>query len=80
MTRYGLGRIRSCEQSVCSAGVSRCNDGLLARLREFEDLRGFRTTEAFAPVGLGLNSLSWLLLASDSPAKECARRESGTDD
>lgn len=33
MTRYGLGKIRSCEQRVCSAGVSKCKDGLLARLR-----------------------------------------------
>jgi hypothetical protein len=32
MTRYGLGRIRSCEQSVCSAGVRRWREGLLARL------------------------------------------------
>lgn len=33
MTRYGLGRIRSWEQRVCSACVRRCNEGLLARLR-----------------------------------------------
>ena len=31
MTRYGFGRMRSCEQSVCSSGVSRCSDGLFAR-------------------------------------------------
>jgi hypothetical protein len=31
ITRYGLGRMRNCEQSVCSAGVRRCRDGLLAR-------------------------------------------------
>jgi hypothetical protein len=32
MTRYGLGRIRSCEQRVCSAAVRRWREGLLARL------------------------------------------------
>jgi hypothetical protein len=100
ITRYGLGRIRSCEQSVCSAGVRRCNDGLLARLsgaaahimrlepkvteytESLENVRGLRMAEALAPglLGLGLSSLSWLFLASDSPAKECARRESETDD
>ena len=32
MTRYGFGRIRSWLQSVCSSGVSRCSDGLFARL------------------------------------------------
>ena len=32
MTRYGFGRMRSCEQSVCSSGVSRCSAGLFARL------------------------------------------------
>jgi len=33
MTKYGFGKMRSCEQSVCSAGVRRWTDGLLARLR-----------------------------------------------
>lgn len=33
ITKYGLGRMRSDEQSVCSAGVRRCRDGLFARLR-----------------------------------------------
>jgi len=33
ITRYGLGRMRSDEQRVCSAGVRRCRDGLFARLR-----------------------------------------------
>ena len=33
ITKYGLGRMRSDEQRVCSAGVRRCRDGLFARLR-----------------------------------------------
>lgn len=32
ITRYGFGRMRNCEQSVCSSGVSRCSAGLFARL------------------------------------------------
>ncbi len=32
-TRYGLGRMRSWAHSTCSAGESRCSEGLFARLR-----------------------------------------------
>jgi hypothetical protein len=31
ITKYGLGRMRSVEQRVCSAGVRRCSEGLFAR-------------------------------------------------
>lgn len=39
MTRYGFGRIRNCEQSACSAGVSKCSEGLLAKFRGTADYR-----------------------------------------
>ena len=77
MTRYGFGNIRSCEHSVCSAGVRRWSDGLLAR---FRGAAGFRMTEAFEPEGLGLLSLSWLFLDSNSLMYELARLGSGPDE
>ena len=33
MTRYALGRMRNCEQRVCSGGVRRWREGAFARLR-----------------------------------------------
>lgn len=40
ITRYGLGRIRSWEHKVCSAGVRRCSDGLFARLSGAAEQKG----------------------------------------
>jgi hypothetical protein len=44
MTRYALGKMRSCEQRVCSGGVRRCKEGAFARLRGATDEAGPRST------------------------------------
>jgi hypothetical protein len=87
ITKYGLGRMRSDEQSVCSAGVRRCRDGLFARLRgaailiksaEFgrkripmDHVRGLRPDGPVAPVW------SMLLRSTSTPP---FRRASGPRD
>jgi hypothetical protein len=87
ITRYGLGRMRSEEQRVCSAGVRRCRDGLFARLRgaailidqgqrnsggnEVDHVRGLRPDGPVAPVW------SMLLRSASTPP---FRRASGPRD
>jgi hypothetical protein len=64
ITKYGLGRMRSDEQRVCSAGVRRCRDGLFARLRGAAMLikvSGIRTENKWITYGVCGPMVPWHL-------------------